>query len=63
VKQVKPMCDEQEIESWYLGVPFSGREKRRGEADRDPATPLLFPAALGNDEVELLYLGLPWKAA
>lgn len=48
------MYTEQEIECWYIGLPF-------GE-DGKEATMIEFPC-LDDEEVERIFLGLPLAAA
>lgn len=51
---VKMLCD-QEIERWYLGLPFQGNDGEEAEVSTPPY--------ISDDEIERLALGLPLAAA
>lgn len=55
IETVVKMYRDQDIERWYLGLPFPEEEKDEAEAS---ALPLL-----SEEEIERLALGLPLVAA
>ena len=56
------MYSDEEIESWYLGLPFEPivRGRVASRPDSGKAVPV---AIFSDEEIERLYLGLPAKAA